>query len=105
MFYLISKERLLREISLNAKGKGKGVLNWFVKRIEGVELIFIIYDVFGVTYLFSDYTANFTQKEMLVCGIDLRSQILGVSEKMFEETTAIPEEPSLIEEVGITNDE
>ncbi len=43
MFYLISKDRLIRELQLNAKNKGKGVLNWFIKAEIGV--IFIIYDI------------------------------------------------------------
>jgi hypothetical protein len=51
MFFVISKERLMKELEHNAKHKAKGVLNWFIKDINGIPVINVIYSVYGVNYL------------------------------------------------------
>ena len=80
MLYLISKERLYKELEHNAKNKGQGVLNWFISKQGKKTIINIVYDVYGVTYIYSSYAEDFTEKDKLIFEIDDNSEILGMSD-------------------------
>lgn len=89
MVYLVRVSRLKRELSSHAKGKGKGVLNWFINSEDG--MVYFFYDVFNVTYCSIVKPENVPVELKLYMGAD--REILGLYEKKEKEARKISVEP------------
>lgn len=104
MIYVINKSRLIREYEFNLKHKGQGVLNWF---ISPDNILNILIDVFGVTYLFREHMLSATEQPDLMMMLDSKMSILGILEDEKEpepesksvEDTELESEPVKIEEL------
>lgn len=78
MFYIISQSRLLNEINYNAKGKGKGQLNWFAEEKNGQKILSITFNNNGVAYLCRiPYMSTDDISPIIKVYLDPRFEILG----------------------------
>lgn len=102
MFFIVSKERLVKEIELRGKGQGKGTLNWFFKDVNGIIVLHVLYFVNGIHYL---YTCNGNDIPIEIrFYIQQGGEILGIidSDSLYNEDKSnndveeiVPEEVSL----------
>lgn len=85
MFLVISKERLIKELEFNGKQKGKGVLNWFIKDINGLSVMHVIYSVYGINYLYTCYMNDLDYSLKYI--LQQSGEILGIvdSDSLYED--------------------
>lgn len=101
MFFVISKERLVKEVELRGKGQGKGTLNYFVKEINMNAILHVIYTVNGCNYLYT-CMANDIPMEIKFY-LQQSGEILGIvngdylsSEEDNEEDIEVSEIPEVV---------
>lgn len=74
LLYQVNEQRLLKELELQAKNKGKGVLNWYKSLENGVVVVNVFFDVFGVTYYYKELDEKLSV--IMKMNLDARSKIL-----------------------------
>jgi hypothetical protein len=97
MFFVVSKDRLLKELEFNAKQKGKGVLNWFIKDINGNQVMNVIYSVYGCNYLYTCLLQDLSYDLKYV--LQQSGEILGIVEGDYLSESDDSEEVEIIPEV------